>query len=72
LEALDRLGVTALDLWAGAAAELAGLRATTGLKMPDCGVLWTAIYHQPAALATFDHQLSRAAERRDVSVRNVA
>jgi predicted nucleic acid-binding protein len=70
-EALERLGVTALELPAGAAVELAELRAATGLKMPDCCVLWTAIHHQPSALATFDHQLSRAAERRDVAVRSV-
>jgi predicted nucleic acid-binding protein len=67
-EALGRLGVTALELPADAADALADLRATTGLKMPDCCVLWTAIARQPAALATFDYQLVRAAESRHIPV----
>lgn len=69
-QALDRLGVAALELPADAAAELAEVRATTGLNMPGCWVLWTAISHKPAALATFAHQLSRTAERRNLPVRS--
>lgn len=68
-EALDRLGVTALELPADAAGALADLRATTGLKMPDCCVLWTVFTRQPAALATFDRQLIHAAESRHIPVR---
>lgn len=67
-EALDRLGVTAVELPADAAGALADLRATTGLRMPDCCVLWTAVARQPAALATFDHHLVRAAESRHIPV----
>lgn len=39
---------------------LAELRATTGLKMPDCCVL-AAAQHEAASLATFDEQLARTA-----------
>jgi predicted nucleic acid-binding protein len=39
---------------------LAELRATTGLKMPDCCVLAVA-RHESAPLATFDQQLTRTA-----------
>jgi predicted nucleic acid-binding protein len=69
-QALDRLGVAALDLPADAAVELAQMRAATGLKMPDCCVLWTAVCHQPATLATFDQQLKRAAEGRGITIHN--
>jgi predicted nucleic acid-binding protein len=67
-QALDRLGVAALELPADVAVELAELHATTGLKMPDCCVLWTAVHHQPAILATFDQQLTRTAKRRGVPI----
>lgn len=69
-EALDRLGVAALELPADAAVELAELRATTGLKMPDCCVLWTAVHHQSAMLVSFNQQLTRVAERRGVPIRS--
>ncbi|BBZ62570.1 type II toxin-antitoxin system VapC family toxin [Mycolicibacterium monacense] len=59
---LSRLEVVSLDLPAGSARRLGELRATTGLKMPDCCVLYTAEHHA-AALATFDAKLAaRAAE----------
>lgn len=44
---------------------LAELRATTGLKMPDCCVLAVA-QHWSLPLATFDEQLARVA--RDLGV----
>lgn len=59
---LSRLEVESLDLPAGSARRLGELRATTGLKMPDCCVLYTAEHHT-AAIATFDAKLAaRAAE----------
>ncbi|WP_082695756.1 PIN domain-containing protein [Mycobacterium sp. IS-1742] len=59
---LSRLEVQSLDLPAGSARRLGELRATTGLKMPDCCVLYTAEHHA-AAVATFDVKLAtRAAE----------
>lgn len=47
--------------------RLAQLRATTGLKLPDCCVLDTALGNS-AALATFDVALARAARHLDVPV----
>ncbi len=47
--------------------RLAELRATSGLKLPDCCVLAVAIRHQ-ATLATFDDALASAARRRCVTV----
>lgn len=56
---LTELGVTEVPFPPGAAGDLAMLR-TTGLKMPDCCVLLTAV-DRHAALASFDDQLRRAA-----------
>lgn len=47
--------------------RLAELRATSGLKLPDCCVLDTAISND-ASLATFDDALAMAATRRGVAV----
>ncbi len=61
-QALARLAITSLELPADAAQRLGELRATTGLKLPDCCVLYTAARHH-AALATFDETLAtRAAD----------
>lgn len=45
------------------AVQLAGLRANTGLKMPDCCVLLVA-EHAGARVASFDEQLTKAASAR--------
>lgn len=47
--------------------RLAELRASTGLKLPDCCVLDVAVHHQ-TSLATFDAALASAARHRDVAV----
>jgi predicted nucleic acid-binding protein len=47
--------------------RLANLRAATGLKLPDCCVLDTALSNI-ATLATFDRALARAAQQLDVVV----
>lgn len=47
--------------------RLAELRATSGLKLPDCCVLDIAIHHH-ASLATFDDTLAAAARQRGVAV----
>jgi predicted nucleic acid-binding protein len=47
--------------------RLAELRATSGLKLPDCCVLDAAIRND-ASVATFDHALATAAGRRGVAV----
>lgn len=66
--ALDRLGVTELELPAGSALPLAALRAETKLRMPDCCVLLSA-ENNNAELATFDDQLAKVASSRGVVVR---
>jgi len=47
--------------------ELARLRASSGLKMPDCCVLYSAI-RERAKLATFDTHLARTASGLGVQV----
>ena len=47
--------------------RLAELRASSGLKLPDCCVLDVAIHHH-ASLATFDDALAAAARKRGVPV----
>lgn len=47
--------------------RLAELRATIGLKLPDCCVLDAAVRNH-ASLATFDAVLTAAARRRGVTV----
>lgn len=47
--------------------RLARLRATTGLKLPDCCALDAALGHG-ASLATFDEALAAAARRLGVDV----
>ena len=47
--------------------RLAELRASSGLKLPECCVLDVAIHHQ-ASLATFDDALAAAACARGVPV----
>ena len=47
--------------------RLAELRATSGLKLPDCCVLDVALHHH-ASLATFDDALTATARQRGVRV----
>lgn len=60
LRQLAALGIAEWIPTAGSAARLARLRVDTGLKLPDCCVLDTAITTD-APLATFDTRLARAA-----------
>jgi predicted nucleic acid-binding protein len=64
---LATLGIREAPLAEDAAVRLAVLRATTGLKMPDCCVLLTA-EQTGSAVATFDARLRRAAERVGLAV----
>jgi predicted nucleic acid-binding protein len=57
---LAQLAVKSLELPADAARRLGELRAATGLKLPDCCVLYTAERHN-AAIATFDDALAKRA-----------
>jgi predicted nucleic acid-binding protein len=65
--ALRRLGVDTVPLLGSSPAALAGLRAATGLRLPDCCVLLAA-EEAGAALATFDDRLATAARRRALPV----
>ena len=58
---LTQLAIRSLELPGDAAHRLGELRATTGLKLPDCCVLYTAERHN-AALATFDDALANRAK----------
>jgi predicted nucleic acid-binding protein len=60
--ALERIGVAELSLGDDASAQLAVLRARTGRKLPDCCVLLAARGHG-GAVATFDEDLGRAAQK---------
>jgi predicted nucleic acid-binding protein len=65
--ALRELEIEELPFPADTAARLAQLRASSGLKMPDCCVLLAA-EHAGASLATFDERLAKAARDRNLSV----
>jgi predicted nucleic acid-binding protein len=58
---LAQLAIRSLELPADAAHRLGELRATTGLKLPDCYVLYTAERHH-ATIATFDDTLVKRAK----------
>ena len=57
---LAQLAIRSLELPGDAARRLGQLRAATGLKLPDCCVLYTAERHN-AAIATFDDALAKRA-----------
>jgi predicted nucleic acid-binding protein len=59
--ALAELEVTPIGLGSDAAIRLARLRASTGLKLPDCSVL-LAGQEVGGQVATFDERLARCAE----------
>jgi predicted nucleic acid-binding protein len=64
---LAQLAIRSLELPADAADRLGELRATTGLKMPDCCVLYAAVRHN-AAIATFDDALAKRAKNIGLTV----
>jgi predicted nucleic acid-binding protein len=64
---LAQLEVESLELHSGAAPRLGELRATTGLKMPDCCVLYAA-ERRNAPIATFDDALATRAKRIGLAV----
>jgi predicted nucleic acid-binding protein len=67
LTQLRNIGVEEVERPLDEAMRLAGLRASTGLKLPDCCALLVA-EAQGAALATFDDRLARVARSRGVAV----
>jgi len=64
---LESIGVRVADRPAQEALRLAVLRARTGLKLPDCCALDTALAHG-TALATFDGALAKAAREHHLTV----
>jgi len=69
IAALRQLGVDDVTLPEDAPAQLALLRAGTGLKLPDCCVLLAAGQVQ-GEVATFDDRLAAAARSRGYVVRD--
>ncbi|MHB8290689.1 MAG: type II toxin-antitoxin system VapC family toxin [Acidimicrobiales bacterium] len=66
-EALRDLEVNELPFPSDTAVRLAELRATTGLRMPDCCVVLAA-EDAGATVASFDRQLIQAAKARNMAV----
>jgi predicted nucleic acid-binding protein len=65
--ALRRLEVEEVGLGEGAAVRLAGLRASTGLRLPDCCTL-LATESMAGEVATFDRRLASAARMLGLAV----
>lgn len=64
---LQAIGVEVAEWSDGASLRLATLLVETGLKLPDCCVLDTALNFE-AELATFDDDLAKAARDRNLTV----
>jgi predicted nucleic acid-binding protein len=64
---LEAIGIRVADRVEGEPLRLAGLRAESGLKLPDCCALDTALVSK-STLATFDDNLGKAARKRHVTV----
>jgi predicted nucleic acid-binding protein len=60
-DVVDALNVVVVPVGSGDWEPLARLRADTGLRLPDCCVLHTALQNE-AAVVTFDRRLTRAAQ----------
>lgn len=61
--ALRTIGLAEVPLAPTAAARLAELRASSGLKLPDCCVILAAETSQADAVLTFDRRLEAEAAR---------
>ena len=64
---LAQLAIQSLELPADAAHRLGQLRTATGLKLPDCCVLYAAERHH-AAIATFDGALAKRATNMGLTI----
>lgn len=67
LDDLLRIGIQVMDPQPGEALRLANLHAESGLELPDCCVLDTALTTR-STLATFGSALAEAARRRGLEV----
>lgn len=64
---VEAIGIRVADRQDGEALRLANLRATSGLKLPDCCALDTALT-TASTLATFDDALAAAARHHHLTV----
>ena len=64
---IEGIGVHVADRQDGEPLRLANLRATSGLRLPDCCALDTALT-TGSTLATFDDALAKAARQHHVTV----
>jgi predicted nucleic acid-binding protein len=62
--ALRTIGLAEVPLAPTASARLAELRASSGMKLPDCCVILAAETSQADAVVTFDRRLEAEAARR--------
>ncbi len=67
--ALRQLDLITVPLGEDAPIRLAGLRASTGLKLPDCCVILAA-EQERGSVATFDDRLAWASRQRGLLVRD--
>lgn len=67
LDDLFAIGIRVAQHPDGEALRLANLRASSGLKLPDCCALDTALL-TGSTLATFDEHLAQAARQRRIAV----
>jgi predicted nucleic acid-binding protein len=67
LSDLQAIGIRVADRADGEPLRLASLRADTGLKLPDCCALDTALL-TGSTLATFDDTLAKAARKHHLTV----
>lgn len=67
--ALRQLDIASIPLNESAPMRLAGLRVSTGLKLPDCCVLLAA-EETRGAVATFDGRLAAAGRARGLTMRD--
>ena len=67
LDDLHAIGLRVAHQRDGEPLRLAALRVETGLKLPDCGALDTALTSE-STLATFDERLAEAARSRHLKV----
>jgi len=65
---VGRLEITTVPIMSVEAPRLAEIRASTGLKMPDCCVLLAAERLSASKLATFDARLAQVAAERGLAV----
>lgn len=66
-DALDDLGIRTLAIPEAAAGQLAELRATARLPLPDCCVVVAAELSGAPAIATFDQKLAKVASQRGLT-----